>query len=173
MKLSTTIKSGLISLGIAAIALVAWISLRANNLVKLSRDMDPGFLVPQTSADAIRIGLTIWIPVAILLGLLSSLVYYFVITKWHWRIWQFAAIPIGLTAVISIGAFASGMPFAVEALGEMLILALGFGILMPLVSKETRSRVPRAEHVGECEGVIFDSCSVIVTTASGQAKPEV
>jgi hypothetical protein len=26
--------------------------------------------------------------------------------------------------------------------------------------------------VGECEGVIFDSCSIIVTTALGQAKPE-
>jgi hypothetical protein len=140
MKLSTTIKGGLISLGIAAIALGIWISLRANNLVNLSQDMDPGFLVPQTSADAIMIGLTIWIPVAIVLGFLSSLVYYFVVTKWHWRIWQFAAIPIGLTAIISIGAFASGMPFAVEALGEMLILALGFGILMPILSRSKSQR---------------------------------
>jgi len=41
-----------------------------------------------------------------------------------------------------------------------------------ITPKETRSRVLRTEHVGECEGVIFDSCSVIVTTDLDRAKPE-
>ena len=134
MRLSTTIRNGLIALAVVAILLVIWIALRANNLVKLSLNMDPGFLVPRTSADAIRIGLTVWIPVAAVLGLVSSLVYYFVATKWHWHAWKFAVIPIGLAGIISVGAFASGMAFAVEALGELVIIAIGFRILMPLLS---------------------------------------
>jgi sterol desaturase/sphingolipid hydroxylase (fatty acid hydroxylase superfamily) len=135
MRLSPTIKAGLITLFVVFAALAGWISLRADNLVNLSKDLDPGFLVPQTSADAIRIGLTIWIPISIVLGLVSSLAYYFMASRWHWRAWQFALIPIGLTAVISAGAFASGMAFAVEALGEMTILTLGFGVLMPVLAR--------------------------------------
>jgi hypothetical protein len=61
--------------------------------------------------------------------------YYFAVSRWHWRVWQFALLPFGLTAVISAGAFVSGMAYAVEALGEMVILALGFGVLMPMLSR--------------------------------------
>jgi hypothetical protein len=39
-----------------------------------------------------------------------------------------------LAVIISVFAFVSGMPFAVEAAGEMIIVALGFGLLIPLLS---------------------------------------
>jgi hypothetical protein len=47
MRLSTTVKAGLMALLVVLVALAVWISLRADNLVKLSKDMDPGFLVPK------------------------------------------------------------------------------------------------------------------------------
>jgi hypothetical protein len=85
MKLTGVIKSGFIAFAPVAIVLMLWIYYRAGNLVALSAGMEPGLLVPQTAEDAVRIGIAIWLPLAFILSILASLVYYFVATKWHWR----------------------------------------------------------------------------------------
>jgi hypothetical protein len=130
------LKSGLVAFIPVAAALAVWIFLRSDNLAKLSEGMEPGFLVPETPGDALRIGLTIWLPTSLILSLVSSLFYYFSVSKWRWRPWQYAAVPVGLAVLISIAAFAAGMPFAVEATGETMIIALGYGILIPWLSRK-------------------------------------
>ena len=113
------------------IALAIWIWFRAGALVRLSAGLEPGFFVPTTPIEAIRSGYIIWLVVSIICGMIASGVFYFVCGKWHWRPVYFAVLVMGFVVLVSVLAFVSGMAFAVEATGEMLIVAAGFGILMP------------------------------------------
>jgi len=42
-----------------------------------------------------------------------------------------------LAVLISVAAFVQGLAFKVEATGEVLIIALGYGVLMPLLARRS------------------------------------
>ena len=141
MKLKNIILNGLISFIPVAVIMALWILIRAQPLVEKSVGMAPGFLVPRTTGEAIRTGYIIWLPISLVLGVFLALVYYWMAVKWHWKPYVFSIIVIGIAAVISAGAFASGMTFAAEATGEMLIIAIGYGVLIPVLSGRKQKEI--------------------------------
>ena len=54
MRLGKVFKSGLLALLPVVVVLAGWIGFVPQSRVELSRDMNPGFLVPRTAADAVR-----------------------------------------------------------------------------------------------------------------------
>ena len=141
MKLKNMIINGLISFVPVAVLMAIWILVRANALVEKSIGMEPGFLVPQTSGEAIRTGYILWLPISLVIGIFLALVFYLTTVKWHWKTYVLSIIVISIAVVVSAGAFAAGMAFAVEATGEMMIIAVGYGALLPLLAgKQLKSR---------------------------------
>lgn len=131
MTYSRALKSSFLALIPVLVALAIWILLRANSLVQLSQDLDPGFFVPTTMGEAIRSGYIIWFVVSFLLSFVCAYIYYLVTNKWHWKALYYAILLTGVAVIISLLAFMSGMKFAVEATGEMMIVAIGFGVFIP------------------------------------------
>jgi hypothetical protein len=103
-------------------------------------------LTPESQAEAFTTGLIIWTPIATILCFISAVTYWFVVTRWHWRRWHFALIPIGLAVLISVAAFAQNMAFKVEATGEVMIVALGYGVLMPMLARQSERAVAPSSH---------------------------
>ncbi|MFA5309809.1 MAG: hypothetical protein WC370_10060 [Dehalococcoidales bacterium] len=135
MKLKTALVNGLIAFVPVAVLMALWIWLRADALVSKSAGLEPGFLVPQTAAEAIRTGYTLWLPISLVLGLLLAFLFYLVTVRGNMRPLVFSIIIVGIALVVSGIAFVSGMVFAVEAMGEMLIIAAGYGVLLPLLAQ--------------------------------------
>jgi hypothetical protein len=131
MQLGRIIKQALLTEIAVAAALAIWIFTRGNSLIALSKDMADSFMAPRNMGDVMMSGLAIWVPVSLVLGLLAGLIFYLVSRKWHWRRAYFAAFVLGLGLLVSVMAFATGMAYKVEATGEIMIVALGYGILMP------------------------------------------
>ena len=136
MKYSGIVKSGFLALIPVLAALALWILFRADSLVRLSRDLNPGFFVPTTSGEAVRSGYVIWFVVALAVSFICGYIYFVVTQKWHWKALYYAIFLTGVALIISLLAFISGMKFAVEATGEMLIVAVGFGILIPWFARK-------------------------------------
>jgi hypothetical protein len=125
--------SGLVAEGAVAAGLAFWIWLRADSLVRESEGLAPGFLVPETAGEAVRTGYLIWSIVSVVCGLLV-VVFYAFLSRWGRRgRFLFGGLVAGAAVLVSVMAFVSKMPFAVEATGEVLIVALAFGLLMPWV----------------------------------------
>jgi len=131
MKLGHIMQKALIVEVPVVAALAIWIFARGNSLIALSKDMADSFMVPRNMGDVMVSGLAIWVPASLILGLLAGLTLYFVSSKWHWRKAYFSALVIGLGLLVSIMAFVTGMAYKVEASGEIMIVALGYGLLMP------------------------------------------
>lgn len=143
MKISHVLERAFLSYVPVAAVLMAWIWMRSDALVAKSAGMDPGFLVPQTTAEAVKIGYTIWLPMALILALFLGFVFYTWAHKLHWNRIGYSASVIGIAAAVSAGAFVSGMAFAVEATGEMMTIAIGYGVLLPVLCR----RRPKAELI--------------------------
>jgi hypothetical protein len=147
MSLTRVIKRVLPVIVLVVAALAVWILIRSSALVRLSAGMDPGFFVPESRYDAIETGLIIWTPIAIVLGFVSAVTYWFAVTRWHWRLWHFALIPLGLAVLVSAAAFAQDMAFKVEAAGEVMIIGLGYGVLMPLLARRRERPAAQVSNV--------------------------
>jgi len=113
-----------------AMGLILFIHLRADQLL-LTYGEAGGLLAPQTRMDVYRIGLSLWVPMAFLLGVAAGVVYNFVSIRWGWGPIRFVLLSLLPVAVIGILAATTSMPFATEIVGMLLIIVAGFGILIP------------------------------------------
>jgi hypothetical protein len=138
MRLSTVLKNCLLTEIPVILALALWIFIRADSLIELSKDLPNGFMTPRNLTDVMVSGLAIWIPASLILGLLAGLIFYAARTKWHWSNIAFASLIISLGLLVSVMAFVTGLAFKVEATGEVMIIALGYGLFMPwLMGRKT------------------------------------
>jgi hypothetical protein len=129
------IKSGLLALIPVSIALAIWILLRADSLVNLSKELPAGFFVPTTSGEAIRSGVVIWFAVAFIASFICEGIYWLITRKWHKNAIVYALILVAVAMLISLIAFISGKSYALEASGEILIVAFGFATILPWIAQ--------------------------------------
>jgi hypothetical protein len=136
MPYTSVIKSSLLALIPVLAVLAVWILYRAENLVRLSFYLEPGFFVPANSGQAIRNGYLIWFVVSFLVSFICGYLYYLVTQKWHWKALYYAIFITAVAVTISLLAFISGLKLAVEATGEILIMAIGFGVFIPWFAQQ-------------------------------------
>jgi hypothetical protein len=133
-RFSDIVKSAMLAEIPVMFALALWIWFRAADLVRLSKDLPAGFLVPRTVGEAVRNGCIIWLVVSLTACFAASGIYQLLICRLNWRPIYFTVLLVGVALAVSVFAFVSGMVFAVEATGELLIVALGFGLFIPWLS---------------------------------------
>ena len=135
MSYAKVIKSGLLAFIPVLIALVIWIFLRADSMVNISKELAPSFFVPTTAWEAIRSGFVIWFAVAFVASFFCEGIYWLIIRKWQKNAIVYALILVAVALLISLVAFISGKSYALEASGEILIVAFGFATILPWIAQ--------------------------------------
>ncbi len=117
-------------------AILIMILVRANDLAReaLNGGLEPGFFVPSTPAKAITSGFVIWIPGALMIGVLAYALYAGMRRAFRVGPAMYGITTLVLGVLMSAGLWATGNAFAPEGTFEMLACGLGYGILIPYFS---------------------------------------
>lgn len=131
MSYGRVIKSGLLAWLPVVFTLVIWIIFQAENLMQVYPLGPLGRWVPTTNFEAALVWTVIWLVISLGLSFIFGGIYYFVIQKWHWKVLYFAILLPALAAIISLLAYMIDLKLMVQASGELLIVAVGFGVFIP------------------------------------------
>jgi|Deesub1362A_J573_1020465.scaffolds.fasta_scaffold03076_1 hypothetical protein len=132
MKISA-ITAGLLSAIPIGLINALIIYLRANNVV-VAVQKDPPF--NRMSFQQIRLLFTAAFGLGMfVLGPLSGLAYQFGVNRWHWQGFTFLGLAVGLAILLSILALVSRTPFAGEKIIMNFVVGIGFGLLIPWLTK--------------------------------------
>ena len=131
MRYGRVIKSGLLAWLPVVFTLVIWIIFRAGNLIQVFPLGLLGRWIPNTNFEAALVWTIIWLVISLGLSFIFGGIYYAVIQKWHWKVLYFAILLPVFAAMISLLAYMTNLKLMVQATGELLIVAIGFGVFIP------------------------------------------
>jgi ABC-type sugar transport system permease subunit len=131
MSYGRVVKSGLLACLPVVFTLVVWIIFRSGNLLQLYPIGLLGGWIPSTNFEAALVWTIIWLMISIGLSFIFGGIYYTLIRKWHWKVLYFAILLPVMAASISLMAYMINLKSMVGATGELLIVAIGFGVFIP------------------------------------------
>jgi len=134
---SSVIRSSLLALLPVIAALALWILLRADNLAQLYQGVEDSFFRPDTAGEAFRKGLVIWFITALACSFIFGCLYSWVTRKWHWQALYYAFLASALGIAVSLTAYVLKIELAMQSTGELIIIAIGFGVFIPWFAQKS------------------------------------
>ncbi len=147
MNPSESIRRGLIAAVPVCLVVVAVIMLRADQIEQQSTDAAVGL-----GGETVEGWIGTWIIVTLAFGVVAATVFDYLSERWEWNGNEFlsfaAALAVSLSALAFLSIYAGEMhPFRIEYAAFNFAYALGFGIAVPVLSRE-----PYFEKVGAKSG---------------------
>jgi hypothetical protein len=130
------IKSSLLALIPVVLTLAVWIMFRGDQLAALFQNLRLLFFMPVSTIQAILGGWLVWFSIALVFSFIGGYFYYWVTQKWHWPAIYYALALSGLGVLISLLIYFLQSPLAAESAGELLIVAIGFGVFIPWFAQQ-------------------------------------
>jgi hypothetical protein len=146
--LKTAVRIVLVSYAPVIVSIMVMIVLRADDLAReaTGAGLEPGFFVPTSSSEAVASGFSIWIPGALFVGVLAYALYAVLRRKLSVGPTGFFAATLVLGVLMSAGLWATDNPFAPEGTFEMLACGIGYGLLIPYLSRRWGTRGDSPDH---------------------------